>query len=46
MPRAPEEKRRAGSSLPTRLMWFVALWVAGLAAVSLAALLIRTVLRA
>ena len=30
--------------LPTRLLWFAALWLAGVAAVALAALLIRAVL--
>jgi hypothetical protein len=31
-------------SLPTRLLWFAALWLAGVAAVALVALLIRTLL--
>jgi hypothetical protein len=31
-------------SLPTRLLWFTALWLAGLAAVALVGLLIRAVL--
>ena len=46
MAEAPERKRAAGGSLLTRLAWFVALWIAGLAAVGLVALLIRTALRA
>jgi hypothetical protein len=35
---------RAGSRLPMRLLWFVALWLAGVAAVALVGLLIRSVL--
>jgi hypothetical protein len=32
------------AGLSTRLLWFVALWLAGVAAVALVALLIRTAL--
>jgi hypothetical protein len=42
---APEEKRAAGGSFLVRLAWFAVLWIAGLAAVSAVALLIRTALR-
>ena len=34
----------AGSRLSTRLLWFVALWIAGVAVVALAAFLIRAAL--
>lgn len=43
---APEDKHGGDGNLFTRLVWFVALWIAGLAAVSTVALLIRTALRA
>jgi hypothetical protein len=33
-----------GPRLPMRLVWFVALWLAGVAAVALVGLLIRSVL--
>jgi hypothetical protein len=37
--------RRPPGSLTTRLVWFAALWLAGLAAVSAIALAIRAMLR-
>ena len=37
------EQQRLGS-LPTRLLWFAALWLAGVAAVALVGLLVRSVL--
>jgi hypothetical protein len=41
MPNHPGEPQRP---LPNRLMWFVALWLGGVCAVGLLALLIRSVL--
>jgi hypothetical protein len=38
--RAPHQPR----SLPVRLLWFAALWLAGVAAVALVGLLIRALL--
>jgi hypothetical protein len=38
--REPHQPR----SLPVRLLWFAALWLAGVAAVALVGLLIRTLL--
>lgn len=37
------EQQQPGS-LPTRLLWFAALWLAGVAAVAIVGLLIRSVL--
>jgi len=36
--------REQPGSLPTRLLWFAALWLAGVAAVALTSLLIRAAL--
>ena len=41
MPRDPSEPQRP---LASRLLWFVVLWLAGVCAVTLLALLIRSVL--
>jgi hypothetical protein len=43
MARGVERERQPGS-LPTRLLWFAALWLAGIGTVALVALLIRAVL--
>jgi hypothetical protein len=40
----PERQARAPGSLPKRLLWFVALWLAGVASVALVGLAIRAVL--
>jgi hypothetical protein len=37
-------EQRQSRSLPGRLLWFAALWLAGVAAVALASLLIRAAL--
>jgi hypothetical protein len=41
--RLHREQQQPGS-LPARLLWFAALWLAGIAAVALVGLLIRAVL--
>jgi hypothetical protein len=40
----PEPQSRQPGSLPKRLLWFVALWLAGVAMVALVGLAIRAVL--
>jgi hypothetical protein len=46
MPGVPEPGGRAERPLTVRLVWFGALWLAGVASVGLLALLIRAVLPA
>jgi hypothetical protein len=44
MPGRMHREQQQPGSLATRLLWFAALWLAGVASVALAALLIRAVL--
>jgi hypothetical protein len=42
----PAHQAKEPGSLATRILWFVGLWLAGVGAVALAALLIRAILTA